>query len=165
MGNNIQKHIISIRVANQAGVLARISILFSRRGYNIESLAVGPTEDETVSRITLVVKGDQAMADQLVAQVRKLIDVYEINNITNIPIVARELNLIRIECTLDTRLDIVKLIDIFRGKIVDITDNSIMVEITGGDDKIVAFEKLLKPYKILEMVRTGFVALPRGELK
>lgn len=160
--NTVKQHIISLKVANHSGVLARISLLFSRRGYNIESLAVGPTEDPTTSRITLVVKGDQAMADQLVAQVRKLVDVYEVENITDTPIVVRELNLIKVASTSDTRLELIKLVDIFRGKIVDITDESVMVEITGDNDKILAFEKLLKPYKIIEMVRTGTVALPRG---
>lgn len=160
--NTIKQHIISLKVANQSGVLARISLLFSRRGYNIESLAVGPTEDPTTSRITLFVKGDQAMADQLVAQVRKLVDVYEVENITDKPIVVRELNLIKVASTPETRLELIKLVDIFRGKVVDITDESVMVEITGDSDKILAFEKLIKPYKIIEMVRTGTVALPRG---
>ena len=156
------KHTVSVLVANQAGVLARIASLFSRRGFNIESLSVGQTEREDVSRITLVVTGDEAVLEQLMKQLNKLVIVYKVSDLSNDSVVSRGLALIKVESTPRNRSEIMQIVDVFRGKIVDVGKDSVMVEITGDEEKINAIEELLKPFGIRELVRTGKIAMGRG---
>ncbi len=156
------KHTVSVLVANKSGVLARIASLFSRRGFNIESLSVGQTEREEISRITLVVIGDEAVLEQLMKQLNKLIDVYKISDLTNDSVVSRGLALIKVESTPRNRSEIMQIVDVFRGKIVDVGKDSVMVEITGNEEKINAIEELFKPFGIKELVRTGKIAMGRG---
>lgn len=155
-------HIISVLVENKAGVLAKISGLFSRRGFNIESLAVGPTEDETISRITLTVTADEHSIEQVIKQLYKLINVIKIQELDPSNIVERELLLIKVSADTKTRNEILQIVDIFRANIVDVGKKSLMIEITGTESKVSALEELLKPYGILELVRTGKIACSRG---
>jgi len=155
-------HIISVLVENKAGVLAKISGLFSRRGFNIESLAVGPTEDETISRITLTVNAEEHSIEQVIKQLYKLINVIKIQELDPSNIVERELLLIKVSADTKTRNEILQIVDIFRANIVDVSKKSLMIEITGTESKVSALEDLLKPYGILELVRTGKIACSRG---
>ncbi|SDM14065.1 acetolactate synthase small subunit [Halarsenatibacter silvermanii] len=157
------KHTVSVLVENESGVLSRIASLFSRRGFNINSLSVGETESSDISRITLVVKGDEAVVEQLMKQLNKLIPVYKVSNITNDPAVSRGLAFIKVKTDYSNRSEIIQIVDVFRGEVVDVGKDSIMVEITGDEEKIKALEELLKPYGIEEMVRTGKIAMVRGE--
>jgi len=143
-------------------VLARIASLFARRGYNIESLAVGPTQDPTVSRITLVVEGDEDILEQISKQLYKLIDTIKVGDFTNTSFVDRELALIKVNTPSALRGEIVQTAEIFRARVVDVAEKSLMIEVTGTPDKIDALEQLLKKYGIIEMVRTGRIALARG---
>lgn len=156
------KHIISVLVENRPGVLARVSGLFSRRGFNIESLAVGVTKDPLFSRISLVVDGDDRVIEQVTKQLNKLIDVIKVSDITHSETVLRELMLVKINAKPEQRTEILSVSNTFRGKVVDIGDTSMIVEITGQDEKIDAFIRLMKKYGILEIVRTGKVVLVRG---
>ncbi|WP_027338794.1 acetolactate synthase small subunit [Halonatronum saccharophilum] len=156
------KHTVSVLVANESGVLARIASLFSRRGFNIESLSVGKTQDDHISRITIVVEGDNKVLEQLTKQLNKLIVVHKISDLTNEEVVSRGLALIKVTATAATRSEIMQIVDIFRGKIVDVSSNSIMVEITGTEEKVNAIEDLLRPFGIKELVRTGKIAMARG---
>jgi len=149
-------------VENKPGVLARVSSLFARRGYNIESLAVGPTENEDTSRMTIVVSGEDIVIEQVTKQLNKLIDVLKVSDITTSPTVGRELALIKVEATTQTRAEIIQIADIFRAKIVDISPKTVIVEVTGEEEKIKAIEELLKKFGIKELVRTGKVVLVRG---
>ena len=158
----MKKHTLSVLVANESGVLARIAGLFSRRGFNIDSLSVGRTENEDLSRITLVVAGDDRELEQVTKQLHKLVVVHKISDLTDDEVVSRGLALIKVESTTKTRSEIMEVIDIFRAKIVDVSSNSLMVEITGDEEKINALEDLLKPYGIKELVRTGKIAMARG---
>jgi len=157
------KHTVSVLVANRSGVLARIASLFSRRGFNIDSLSVGTTEDPTVSRITIVVEGDDQVLEQVTKQLNKLIDVYKVSDITNDPSIDRDLALIKVKATSSTRSEIMQIVDIFRGKIVDVATGSLVVEVTGNEEKVNAIEELLRPFGIIELVRTGKIAMARGE--
>ena len=159
----MKKHTLSVLVANESGVLARIAGLFSRRGFNIDSLSVGRTENEELSRITLVVAGDDRELEQVTKQLHKLVVVHKISDLTDDEVVSRGLALIKVESTTKTRSEIMEVIDIFRAKIVDVSSDSLMVEITGDEDKINALEDLLKPYGIKELVRTGKIAMARGQ--
>lgn len=143
-------------------MLARIASLFARRGYNIESLAVGPTQDPTVSRITLVVEGDEDILEQISKQLYKLIDTIKVGDFTNTSFVDRELALIKVNTPSALRGEIVQTAEIFRARVVDVAEKSLMIEVTGTPDKIDALEQLLKKYGIIEMVRTGRIALARG---
>jgi len=149
-------------VENKPRVLARIASLFARRGYNIESLAVGPTQDPTVSRITLVVEGDEDILEQISKQLYKLIDTIKVGDFTNTSFVDRELALIKVNAPSALRGEIVQTVEIFRARVVDVAEKSLMIEVTGTPDKIDALEQLLKKYGIIEMVRTGRIALARG---
>ena len=160
-----QNHIISVLVENKAGVLAKISGLFSRRGFNIESLAVGPTEDEKISRITLVVNAETHSIEQLVKQLYKLINVIKIQELDPSDIVERELVLIKVSTDNNTRAEILEIVNIFRANIVDVAKKSLIIEITGNSRKIQGLEDLLRPYGILEFVRTGKIACSRGRKK
>ncbi len=159
MGSN---HIISVLVENKSGVLAKIAGLFSRRGFNIESLAVGTTDDEKISRITLVVKAETHSIEQIVKQLHKLINVLKIQELDPSNIVERELVLIKVNSDNNTRAEILEIANIFRASIVDVAKKSLVIEITGTSRKVVGIEELLKPYGILELVRTGKIAIPRG---
>jgi acetolactate synthase I/III small subunit len=158
-------HIISVLVENRAGVLAKISGLFSRRGFNIESLAVGPTDDEHVSRITLVVNAESHSIEQVVKQLYKLINVIKIQELDPANIVERELVLLKVNTDSNTRAEILEIVNIFRANIVDVAKKSLIIEITGTTRKIEGIEDLLRPFGIQELVRTGKVAMLRGSKK
>lgn len=156
------RHTLSVLVENQPGVLTRVAGLFSRRGYNIESLAVGETHEPTVSRMTIVVDGDDLVIEQVVKQLNKLIDVIEVRDITQEEYVDRELVLIKVNAEPSVRGEIMQIVEIFRARIVDIGYNTLIIECTGDEGKIRAIEKSLKPFGILELVRTGKIAMVRG---
>ena len=156
------RHTISVLVENKFGVLARIAGLFSGRAFNIDSLSVGETTDPTVSRMTIVVKGDERILEQVIKQLRKLIDVIKVVDLTKDEYVGREMILIKVEAKSKTRSEIVAITDIFRGKIVDVGHETYTIELTGDENKIKAIINLLEPFGIKEIVRTGKAALGRG---
>lgn len=156
------KHILSIVVENRPGVLSRISGLFTRRGFNIDSLAVGPTENENVSRITIVVHGNDEILEQITKQLNKLIDVIKILDLTSQNHVDRELVMMRLNVPPNKRPELMQLVEIFRARVVDFSDKSLIVEITGSGDKVEAFKSLVAKFGIKELVRTGKIALARG---
>ncbi len=155
------RHIISVEVENRFGILARISSLFSARGFNIDSLAVGETEDPTVSRITMVVPGDDQIIEQVIKQLRKLIDVIKVVDLTNQDTVERELVLIKVNAKRTDRAEIMRIVDIFRARIVDVHPFSFTIEATGTEDKIKGILTLLRPFGVKKLVRTGKIALAR----
>lgn len=155
------KHILAVLVENNPGVLTKVSGLFSRRGFNIESLAVGITENPKVSRMTIVVNGDAYIVDQVTKQLNKLINVIKVAYIGQ-DSVSRELALIKVNTLPDTRNQIIEIVNIFRGKIVDIDKDSLTIEITGDEVKISGFLDLIRDFGIKEMVRTGTIAIERG---
>lgn len=159
----MKKHTIAVIVENRPGVLSRVSGLFSRRGYNIHSLAVGTTEDENLSRMTIVVEGDDDTLEQIIKQLYKLIDVVRVHELSNINAVDRELVLIKVAANESVRPEIQQIVDIFRSKIVDLGETALVIEATGDSDKIDALENMLKKYGIKEMVRTGKISLARSE--
>ena len=155
------KKTISITAFNESGVLTRIATVFSSRGFNIDSIAVGPTETIGVSRITIVLPGNDQVLDQVIKQLNKLVQIIQVKDVTNAPCVERELMLIKIEASQKIRPEIIEIAQIFRAKIVDISDTSIMLEITGDPGKVVVIQELLKKYRILKIARTGKIALER----
>src|ERR671910_261082 len=158
-----RKHIISLLVENKPGVLARIAGLFSRRGFNIDTLAVGPTDDPTMSRITLTLDGALHPIDQVTKQLHKLVHVIKIRDLEPEETVARELALFKISCQDgDARAQVMQFTEIFRGKTVDVSKRSVTVEVTGTDDKIEAFESMVRPFGLIELIRTGEIAVARG---
>ncbi|MCB0827736.1 MAG: acetolactate synthase small subunit [Solirubrobacterales bacterium] len=157
-----RKHLLSILVENRPGVLARVAGLFSRRGFNIDTLAVGPTDDPNISRITLTIDGAVHPIDQVTKQLHKLINVLKIRDMEPEETVAREMALFKVSAAVENRAEIVQFAEIFRAKIVDVSRKALIVEVTGSHDKIEAFESMLRPHGLLEMVRTGEVALARG---
>jgi acetolactate synthase-1/3 small subunit len=159
------KHTLAILVENKSGVLSRVASLFSRRGYNIDSLAVGVTEDSDISRITIVVHGDDHVLEQVTKQLNKLVDVIKVLDIGGEDTVERELVLIKVTASVDTRAEIIQIADIFRARIVDVASKSMIVEVTGDENKVQAIEKLLRQFGIKEMVRTGKIALIRSPKK
>ena len=156
------KMVLSILVDNTAGVLSRVSGLFSRRGYNITSLTVGETENPAFSRMTVVVKGDEQILDQIYKQVEKLEDVAEITELLPEGSVCRELVLVKVKATTEERQSVIAVADIFRAKIIDVCTESLTIELTGNQAKIEAFLNLLDGYEILELARTGIAGLGRG---
>ena len=157
------KHTLVALVENQPGVLQRVANLFARRGFNIESLTVGHTETEKLSRMTIVVDGANTQVEQVIKQLYKLIDVLRVSDITEDRTVDRELALIKVNAGNTTsRGEVTQLVDIFRGKIVDVSSDSVMVEVTGSEDKVDNLLQLLRPFGIKEMVRTGMVSMTRG---
>ena len=155
------KKTISIKVYNESWVLTRISTVFSSRGFNIDSIAVGPTENSEISRIILVLLGDNQTIEQITKQLNKLIQVIEVKDITTRPCVERELMLIKVKSSRETRTEILEIAKIFRSKIVDISYNSITIEVTGDPGKIITIQELLSHFQIIEIVRTGKVSLER----
>jgi acetolactate synthase-1/3 small subunit len=156
------RHTLSVLVENRHGVLTRVAGMFSRRGYNIDSLTVGVTEDPTVSRMTIVVKGDDEVLEQVTKQLNKLIEVIRVTDLKNEDTVERELAMIKVRSDVSSRSEIMQIADIFRARIIDVAPKSMTIEITGDDTKIEAIEQLLRPFGIKEMVRTGKIALKRG---
>ena len=156
------KYTLSVLVENQFGVLARIAGLFSARGFNISSLAVAETEDPTVSIMTIVVEGDDRIVDQVKKQLNKLIDVIKVKNLTDQDYISRELALIKVGVDAGKRSEIIEIADVFKGRVVDISHESITIEVTGDSKKVDAIVNLMKAYTIKEMARTGKVALIRG---
>jgi acetolactate synthase-1/3 small subunit len=156
------RHVISVLVENKVGVLARITSLISGRGFNIDSLAVGETENPALSRITIVVRGDDAILEQVRKQIGKLIDVIKVVDFTNEEFVERDLMLLKVNSSLGKRGEIIEIVNIFRGKIVDVGQKDLIIEIAGTEDKLGAILSLLRPYGIKELVRTGSIAIARG---
>jgi len=156
------KHTLSVLVENHPGVLARVAGLFMRRGYNIESIAVGATEDPGVSRMTIVVDGDKRSVEQITKNVHKLIEVIKVSDLTDEKMVDRELALIKVTADAANRSEILHIVDIFRAKIVDVSERSVIVEVTGDEGKVDAMVRMLRPHGIKELVRTGKVAMARG---
>src|SRR5438874_2529426 len=157
-----RKHVLSILVENKAGVLTRIAGLFARRGFNIDTLTVGPTDDEQISRVTLTVDGALHPIDQVTKQLHKLINVLKIRDLEPADTVARELALFKVAADGAQRAEVMQVCEIFRGKVVDVTRRSIIVEVTGTSDKVEAFEELVRPFGLIEMMRTGEIAISRG---
>jgi len=157
-----RKHVLSILVENKPGVLTRIAGLFARRGFNIDTLAVGPTEDERVSRMTLTLDGALHPIDQVTKQLHKLVNVLKIRDLEPDETLARELALFKVSADGLGRTEVMQICEIFRAKIVDVTRRSVVVEVTGTCEKIDAFEQLVRPFGLIEMARTGEIAIARG---
>jgi acetolactate synthase I/III small subunit len=156
------RHVISILVENKVGILARITGLISGRGFNIDSLAVGETENPVLSRITIVVRGDDAILEQVRKQISKVIDVIKVIDFTTEDFVERDLMLLRVNTLPGKRAEVIEIVNIFRGKIVDVGQKDIVIEIAGKEDKLEAMVSLLRPHGIKELVRTGSIAIARG---
>jgi len=157
------RHVLSALVQNQPGVLAHISGMMASRGFNIDSLAVGETEDPNLSRMTFVVKGDDGVLEQVRKQLDKVVTVVKVHDISSENFVERDLMLISVQATPAKRTEITLLLEMFRGRVVDIGHSTMMIEISGREDKIEAFIDLMRPYGILELARTGRIALVRGK--
>jgi acetolactate synthase-1/3 small subunit len=157
-----RKHILSILVENKPGVLTRIAGLFARRGFNIDTLAVGPTDDDDLSRITLTLDGAMHPIDQVTKQLHKLVNVLKIRDLEPAETVARELALFKVSADGASRGEVMQIVEIFRGKVIDVTRRSVIAEVTGPHDKIEAFERMVRPFGLVEMVRTGEIAVSRG---
>jgi acetolactate synthase I/III small subunit len=156
------KHIISVLVENKVGVLSRITGLFSGRGFNIESLAVGETENMAISRMTIVVSGDESILEQVRKQLGKVIDTIKVTDYTGTDYVERDLMLIKVSALPGKRSEIIELVDVFRGKIIDVGQKDMIVEISGPEDRLEAVLNLLRPFGIKEVARTGRIAMNRG---
>ena len=156
------RHVLSALVHNQPGVLAHISGMLASRGFNIDSLAVGETEDANLSRITFVVHGDDAQLEQVRKQLDKVVTVVKVHDISSEDFVERDLMLVKVNATPQQRMEIVLLVEMFRGRVVDIGMETLMIEIAGQERKIEAFIELMRPYGIVELARTGRIALVRG---
>ena len=156
-----EKHTIVALVEDRPGVLNRVASLFRRRGFNIASLAVGKSEQPNLSRMTFVVEGDEATVEQVTKQLNKLIDIVKVSELDE-DVVARELALIKVHATPTTRSEIIQLVDIFRANIVDVAANSLTIEATGEEDKVNALYNLLRPFGVMELMRTGRIAMARG---
>ncbi len=159
------KHTISVLLQNKPGVLSRVTGLFSGRGFNIESLSVAQTMDREISCLTLVTRGDYAIIEQITKQLHKLIDVIKVTDISETDYVEREMALIRIKAESSTRAEVLRITDIFRARVVDVSQKSYSIEVTGGQGKIEAITELLKPIGIQEIVRTGSIAMTRASKK
>jgi len=158
---HIQRHTISILVENKFGAFNRIAGMFAAKGYNIDSLTVGPTEEEDTSRMTIVTRGDDQVIEQITKQLNKLIDTIKVVDLTFESFVERELVLMKVQSTPSVRSEIMQIAEIFRAKVVDISPKSLTLEATGGPQKVDAFIKMLKPFGVKELARTGRVALKR----
>lgn len=156
------RHVLSTLVQNQPGVLAQISGMFASRGFNIDSLAVGETENPELSRMTIVIRGDEAVLEQVRKQLGKILTVVKVIDVSSMNYVERDLMLIKVRGTSAQRVEIAQLIESFRGRLVDISPDSLIAEVSGQEGKIEAFIDLMRPYGIVEMARTGRIALVRG---
>lgn len=156
------KHVLSVLVENKSGVLSRVAGLISRRGFNIESLSVGPTEDATLSRVTIVMHADEVAYEQITKQLHKLISVHKITDLTDGSPIVRQLVLFKVHSAPERRSEIIEIANVFRAKIVDVGKNSLTIEVTGDESKIRGIEDLLRTYGIKEIIRTGMVAMSRG---
>lgn len=157
------RHIISILIENESGALSRVAGLFSARGYNIQSLTVAPTEDPSLSRMTLVTCGSEEVVEQITKQLNKLIDVVKLIDLADAPHIERELMLLKVTATAELREEIKRLVDIFRGKIIDVTPTTYVIEMTGSSDKLDSFVAALDKAHIIEVVRSGPTGISRGE--
>jgi acetolactate synthase-1/3 small subunit len=157
-----RKHVLSLLVENRPGVLARIAGLFSRRGFNIDTLAVGPTDDPDVSRITLTLDGAVHPIDQVTKQLHKLVNVLKIRDMEPDQTISREMALFRVQAAVESRAEIMHFAEIFRAKIVDVSRRTLTIEVTGSNEKIDAFERMIRPHGLIEMARTGEVAISRS---
>ncbi len=156
------QHTLIALVEDKPGVLNRVSSLFRRRAFNIESLTVGHTENSGVSRMTIVVNSDQTDAERVVAYLYKLVNVIQVEDLATVPSVRRDLAMVKVNACPENRAEIMQLVDVFRARIIDVTNNSLIIEITGDEQKIDSFVDILRPLGIIEMVRTGAVAMARG---
>lgn len=155
------RHTISILVENKFGALTRVAGMFSGRGYNIDTLNVGPTHDPTVSRMTIVTRGDDATVEQIIKQLNKLVDVLKVVDVSDGEFIDRELVLVKVGVTAESRAEVIQITDIFRAKIVDVQAKSLTIEITGNESKVEKFLELMKNFGVLDLTRTGRIALPR----
>ncbi len=155
-------HTISLFVANKPGVLLRVTLVFARRGFNIESLVVSSAFDGRYSRMTITAKGDEKVLEQIVKQLAKLIDVIESRDNSDTIAMERELALIKIKISVDKRQELLQVVDHFKAKTIDLTDDSIIIEVSGSSDKIMAFIDLMAPYEVIELVRSGRMVMQRG---
>ena len=158
------QHTLVALVEDKPGVLNRVASLFRRRAFNIESLTVGPTEKEGVSRMTIVIDSNQTNAERVTANLYKLVNVIHITDLAEQPMVSRDLALIKVSANPERRSEIMQLVEVYRSRIVDVANNSLMIEITGDESKIESFVEVMRPFGILEMVRTGVVAMARGTI-
>ena len=156
------QHTISVLVSNKFGVLARVAGLFSGRGFNIDSLSVAETHDPSVSRMTIVTRGDDRIIEQITKQLNKLIDVLKVSDFTESPYVERELALIKVQATKETRAELLGVVDIFRCKVVDVSSKTYTIEVTGDSQKLKAIIEILRPLGLKDVVRTGRIAVPRA---
>jgi acetolactate synthase I/III small subunit len=157
-----RKHIVSLLVENKPGVLTRIAGLFARRGFNIDTLAVGPTEDDAVSRVTITLDGAVQPIDQVTKQLHKLVNVLKIRDLEPADTLARELAMFKIAADGHSRAEVMQVCEIFRAKIVDVSKRTVVAEVTGTQEKVDAFERLVRPFGLVEMARTGEIAIARG---
>lgn len=156
------KHVLSVLVENRPGVLSRVTGLISRRGFNIESLSVGPTEDPTLSRVTAIVLADDVAYEQITKQLHKLVSVYKITDLTDEDAIERELALFKVSAPPDRRHEIIEIANVFRANIVDVGKNSLTIEATGDESKLEAMEDLFRAYGLKQLVRTGKIAMSRN---
>ncbi|WP_293645981.1 acetolactate synthase small subunit [Thiolapillus sp.] len=156
------RHIISVLIENESGALARVSGLFAARGYNIESLTVAPTEDETLSRMTLVTYGDEMIIEQIIKQLNKLVDVVKLLDLSDGPHIERELMMVKVKAEKSHREEMKRMADIFRANVIDVTDCSYIIELTGNGDKLDAFLQAVNDELIMEVVRSGPLGISRG---
>lgn len=157
------RHVVSVFVRNQPGVLVRVASLFSRREFNIDSLSVGVTESPDFSRMTVLVHGDEYLVDQMMKQLEKLPDVEAVQRLEDKESVYRGMTMIKVKADDTTRLDVLKMAELFRARVIDVQPTTLIFEITGDDDKVTAFTRILAPYGIMEIIRTGLIGLERGE--
>ena len=157
------RHVISALVQNQPGVLAHVASMFAARGFNIDSLVVGRTEDSSLSRMTIVVVGDDRVLEQVRKQLAKVVPVVKVRDFTNVASVDRDLMLVRVHASAEKRPQVVDLVNLFRGRVVDVARSSLIVELAGPEDKLEAFIDLVRPYGIQELARTGVIAMQRGQ--
>jgi acetolactate synthase-1/3 small subunit len=157
------RHIISMLLENEPGALSRVAGLFTARAYNIESLSVAPTDDESVSRLTLVTRGDEAIVEQITKQLNKLIDVVKLVDLTEGRHVEREMMLVKVRTTGTGRDEVLRLVDIFRGRVLDVTSSTFIIELTGTGDKLDAFMRSIEDKAVLEVARSGAMGIARGE--
>lgn len=157
------RHTLSVLVDNEPGVLSRVAGLFSGRGFNIDSLSVAETTDPQISRITMIIPGNEAILEQVQKQLRKLINVHRVIDLTGVPHVTRELALIKVRARIEDRAEILRIVDIFRGKVVDVTPTEYTIEVTGHQEKMEAILSLLARFTVIEIARSGVIALPRSK--